>query len=1116
VGEFPKAVALDATEIAAARAAVLHFGEPASMGLELLARPKKRGGALVFLQLLARQFPFDPCLRRMLRQALDGRSPWRGLEPSDYEVYDLLHETDMRNRRGTGLIFKERNKYEDQQAIQMTSKLQDWLCADAERARRTMESLKNAHETTKKIDSLLSGFAGRYLARGATRVGALGAYFTTAGNHPRDLRGVMLMEDIFVQICRAVGDPWEVLTRFGPNYLPCNRGRYLGGCNAPGFEVSPGSGGPTVDCATRKAAADCSSRADGCGPEQAVDGNAFTGWCPELLEYVRGGNNAWWDADLGRLHSCVGVKLHWFVPVAGTLQSINDESKLALKDVKVKVSASKTDEPPSPADYEVASGSDELMVRASHGKESMLPALFVGRWVRLDFSGDWPKTANGEAFLVSVRVIKVWRLSPPPFRQRFLEQMRMRLKTDSPMYPNLYSNATQQEQKPFGKLRMPVLPFWASTGKNLGTHNKKIRNDMERYRLAFHDTEELEHELFGGPEDARQLEKTKEEHGVGAWEFHARRSKEIRAWRAKLYAKEDDINECTFHPRAAANVPTHVKYENRVTGDRHKAERQPAQTVDMFVKDIGTDFGGSEKYQIVRRNMVLSRARVQFAEGNFIKAQQILQGEIEKGNREFGLQSIMDRSICIYPGCKRPLDHNRGSKRCPNCKGYYCAMHATPPAHICSQMKPIIAANPRVFGEEPEGPGKEREEVPNSKKEEALILEVQKLAEAIRDARKAKARNKFSLKRLKESLSQHGAIRLMERPFKNRICETYFEHRSECSGKGSKVPIFEKRPMPSCSCPMAHKPAELRFPGGESVGRRAEWLKKGLRIAKDRYMLLPGSRAEMLRIMKPGKDDEEEPTPKAGLGSQRRARSEPRQRRVERLRQNLDDRAQDVNQAQNFIAQARGYMTDGNFSHARRCASEARQLASKHVCTPATMPLPYARQDEHPAVSPRRSELRSQILALAGSQEHAGDRNLRVCEDQALRTSHAVVNREVFGALDDCTVVEAELEKHRRARAQADEAVLRSYGSMRSSVFDDSNTGRRERTQMCVAFLDLGRCDKGENCPYAHNPGELTGRSQNNLEALLKVQRSLDARDPLIPMTASGYGELGRLSRESF
>mmetsp|Transcript_24015 Transcript_24015/g.44546 ORF Transcript_24015/g.44546 Transcript_24015/m.44546 type:complete len:467 (+) Transcript_24015:33-1433(+) len=67
----------------AARAAVLPYGEPSGTGLEVLAQPKASKGALPHLQMLARQFPQDPVLRRMLRQCLDGRLPWRGLATMD-------------------------------------------------------------------------------------------------------------------------------------------------------------------------------------------------------------------------------------------------------------------------------------------------------------------------------------------------------------------------------------------------------------------------------------------------------------------------------------------------------------------------------------------------------------------------------------------------------------------------------------------------------------------------------------------------------------------------------------------------------------------------------------------------------------------------------------------------------------------------------------------------------------------------------------------------------------------------------------------------------------------------------------------------------------------------
>merc|ERR1740117_1407732 len=78
------------------RSKIFPNGEPTSKGLEALAQPKRRGGVLPFLQVLARQFPYDTALRRMLRQSLDsafdGRTPWKRQAPSDHEVCDAFQK----------------------------------------------------------------------------------------------------------------------------------------------------------------------------------------------------------------------------------------------------------------------------------------------------------------------------------------------------------------------------------------------------------------------------------------------------------------------------------------------------------------------------------------------------------------------------------------------------------------------------------------------------------------------------------------------------------------------------------------------------------------------------------------------------------------------------------------------------------------------------------------------------------------------------------------------------------------------------------------------------------------------------------------------------------------
>merc|ERR1711972_620871 len=107
--------------------------------------------------------------------------------------------------------------------------------------------------------------------------------------------------------------------------------------------------------------------------------------------------------------------------------------------------------------------------------------------------------------------------------------------------------------------------------------------------------------------------------------------------------------------------------------------------------------------------------------------------------------------------------------------------------------------------------------------------------------------------------------------------------------------------------------------------------------------------------MKPQKDDEE-PGPGGGSGG-RRGKSEPRRRRVELLRRSLDKREQDVNQVQGCIARARGHLQQGDYAQARRCASEARQVAIQHVGGPPSTSTQHGSTEEIFPKSPKRFEL---------------------------------------------------------------------------------------------------------------------------------------------------------------
>lgn len=1141
----------------AARAAVLPYGEPSATGLEVLAQPKARRGALPHLQMLARQFPQDPVLRRMLRQCLDGRLPWRGLASMDYEVYDLFHETNMRNR----YCMERKGSQEEAKK----SPLATWLVADADRARKTLESMKEAHGITKKIDAFLMQAATRYLARGASRVCELGPYFASTKHHPRDLRGVMLIEDLFVQTCRDVGDVWEVLARFGAHYLPIQRGVAPGSLRAPGFPAVPGRGGPTTDCATCRARADASSCAPGCSADFAVDGLAATGWMPEPFVEAQVGK-AWWDADLGKLHSCVGVTLQWSLPrrktaiyvdksslaedlrleggrgepikvtyvhpggasaaagvTKGDLLKIGvggDSDRLFLtmppgealaqlqfparlvfegadagddvkkflsvqlnaqKDTQVKISASKTDEPPTADDYEEACSGFSL--RAAPGKSVDIPALFVGRWVRLDFPGAWPHTADGQAFLLSVRVIKVWRLAPPTFRQRFLDALRRRLQPGRPLAKP--SGGGGGEAVKAKKLRGPFLPFWASA-KTPRTFNRKIQEDIERGKRRLHDYEDIEEELFRKDEDDEDghtiLEKL-------PTEFHMLRSGEYAKWKQHIYAREDDARECTFHPKSSVNVPRHVMEERSkiIRGDTGE------RSVERFAKDLGVDFKSAahNNYVIVNRRMTLSRARRDYANGFFMTAWKKLEAE-------FGVQQILDRFTCYKPGCGAPLDFSIGVCRCT---GYYCHRHTDPDTHACKEMKAKLVEKARAFKEK----SKESGGLPEEQFEKwqfGLIQEVYQLAAAIRDARKARRRQRRSLEQLGQSLKQYGAVRLLERPFRTEMCQRVLANRRSWSADGgANVPFMGPTQQPllhsECGCHMAHKPSELRFPRGESISRREAWIDEAISRSKHIEDTLPGSEAERSKV-KSGPDKDAKKPRSNSAASSRRARSV---RRVDALRRSLDERARDANQAQGLVHKARAKLHDGNRSEARQLTNEARKLAGKHVgkdldgiSQPAAKAAP---------ASPNRQDLRAQIRALAGGDAISTSlptplRRMRDCERDELQRGEATVQREVYDVLGSCRELDSELRRRQQAQERDDQLLLRAaevqlqttLPNVAGTASPSSPVRSGERPQMCITFLEAGTCARGDTCPYAHHPAELSGRSHQSLEGLLQLRRS--------------------------
>lgn len=404
----------------------------------------------------------------------------------------------------------------------------------------------------------------------------------------------------------------------------------------------------------------------------------------------------------------------------------------------------------------------------------------------------------------------------------------------------------------------------------------------------------------------------------------------------------------------------------------------------------------------------------------------------------------------------------------------------------------------------------QNEEKFNDKAERALLNEVLKLVEAIRAARKAKATQHLSLDRLSQNVKQYGAVRLLERPFKNQMCGKALSNRRSWSSEGgSKVPLFCRPASPAtscCSCPLAHSANELRFPRGESVKRSTAWLEKAISTSESRADCLPGSKAEWLKTRTPRE------APPKGIrtksGPRRRAKSEPR--RVDQLRQSWNDQAHDATQAQGLVARAKVHLQDGQLGPARKCVGEARALATKHAA--ASAPTCDGASDKAQSLSPRRLDLRSQIRALA-CEEHPGllpwqqqdsmphlarSRELRHSEMEEVHRSKVLACREVYGALEGCQAVETELEIRQRAQERNEEAMLRvSEAQMHRSLQGvpvSSGVGPPlrpgARPQMCAVFLDTGCCTLGDGCPYAHQPAELTGHSRQSLEGLLQMHRS--------------------------
>ncbi|CAE7868758.1 ROCK1 [Symbiodinium necroappetens] len=613
-------------------------GQGKRRDISALARSRPRVDALDFVRAIAKRFPEDKTLKHMLKQCLEGDP---SAAAADTDAYNLLVDT-------TVLKQASRDKTPKPAAGQLDARLklkvpqeegsfQTWLSQDADRAGRFLHLLQDASKVSRKIRSYMRHRAKQCLERGA-RLGPTGPVVPARNRTEADLPALYVIEDTFAHLCRRFGAN-EVYIRFGPYYLcrTVNDSKET----KPLIEEIPDStsGGAVVDCPTHGVS---------CGPRiSAAEPDQKTGWHPNIASPEFSSGGSWWQMDLGRLHSCTGLRLEWSVPTIkkvtyathaefqsdlllatgdghqivvtqvrdggraflhgvkpGDVLQLNaggstdaafvglspaDAMAKIVKDftppltlvfkgtklsgdnrrlqsllqqpLKVRVLVSKKHVAPStdaPGEWEQVL---EQEVTATTQHPSIVPSIFVARWVQLRFDSAWPKLDN-EALAVSVKVMKVWRLAPPLFRQQFLENLRQ---------------VERQAAKGHALVRQPDGRkwFWASSVKR-ESFNMMINMDIVRRVKRSHDSE-------GDEMLALQMMCMRDRK-----EFNILRSDEMLALRQRIFTKEEDVLECTFHPRTAANVPGHVyKFRERIS---ERMDASKVTGVKDFVKELGEEF----------------------------------------------------------------------------------------------------------------------------------------------------------------------------------------------------------------------------------------------------------------------------------------------------------------------------------------------------------------------------------------------------------------------------------------------------------------------------------------------------------------------------------------------
>jgi len=328
------------------------------------------------------------------------------------------------------------------------------------------------------------------------------------------------------------------------------------------------------------------------------------------------------------------------------------------------------------------------------------------------------------------------------------------------------------------------------------------------------------------------------------------------------------LEEHRKHPCKDKMLRTRKKAEHEVTKitqqlsktyGRTKEERAEAR--QRYIDDLGKNFK-SHKYRNyfnLYRWGVYKRAKAMFEQGFLAKAKLRLQ-------EEFNLRQIMDHYRCEFPGCKKPLEALDDRITC-QCTNNFCKSHRDPIVHECPNIggKGLVKARAlkasrgaassmtashglSVMQEVIEEKCTMDEKFDN-RETVGLLLQVLSLAEAIEGVYKQKEKEKAQLQALAKKVTTGGPIRLLNRPFRSRLCPTAVRNLTRSKSVditiGPKSSQSALHQQSKCECGDAHSAQELRFFGGEAgKERRKAWVEASMDKKHGAYEVLGASLAE--------------------------------------------------------------------------------------------------------------------------------------------------------------------------------------------------------------------------------------------------------------------------------